>query len=333
MKKFISLILSAIIFTLTLTSCANPGTSNTPSTSDTPAHTSSSTSSTTSAPTPVKREYTALLYDFADGIVGSGKDIDLSTKIVRKHFVPDRKLTINGNTYAGVYDESEESKFYNYDRDEYTYYDNNNGIKINYTINAATGDVESYGFYNYRDVSSDYEGRKIYSQEECLEIATEYMKQYIHNIEKYTLTSGKAENGLSGYGTQYTFKFKEYIGDLPIGNSINVSVTRYGDVRFFNYHITIEDTEKFKESGFLEAQDWDAIDEAIAKRACEAFPTLKDYDKYFSSCEYDADRTTKTLVRMKDGRYALQCQAYVKLIYKETGNFRRESVLLLVYLN
>lgn len=330
MKKIISLILSIIIFTLTLTSCAGSGTSDTAGTSDT---TPTTTSSTTSAPTPVKREYTALLYDFADGIVGSGKDIDLSTEIVRKHFVPNRKLTINGTTYDGVYYESQVSKFYKSDRHEYHYHDNDAGIRITYIMNEYTGKLESYSFYKFDDVASNYEGRKIYTQEECLEIAIEYMKQYAPDIEKYTLVSSKSKSGYKGYDTEYTFKFREYIGDLPIGNNIFVYITMYGDITGFYNHSVIEDVEEFKESGFLEALDWDAIEEAIAKRACEAFPSLKDYDKYFSSCEYDSEKTTKTLTRMKDGRYALICQAYVKLIYKETGNFRRESVLLLVYLN
>ncbi|MBQ8449007.1 MAG: hypothetical protein IJX27_08790, partial [Clostridia bacterium] len=89
-------------------------------------------------------------------------------------------------------------------------------------------------------------------------------------------------------------------------------------------------------SKFIEIQDWDAIDEAIGKRACEAFEAVDGFDEYFSSTRYFNQgeyTTTKTLVKMADGRYALQCQAYVFLATKEDQNIGKiDSVLLLVYL-
>ncbi|MBQ9746933.1 MAG: hypothetical protein IJW21_08950 [Clostridia bacterium] len=332
MKRFIASSLSILLLVLALTSCTNNTVNNTEITSNTSVTTQATS---TAAPLPtVKREYTALVYDFADGFVAGEKDIDLKTTFKKKNPAPSANLTINGNTYSGKYNRSWNSLFYGFNRDEYVFNDITNGITIEYTVNANTGKVEAYYFSNIYDTPSNYEGRKTYLEDECLKIAKEYMKQYVPNIEKYTLVNSTVKTNLQGYDTEYDFKFREYIGDIPIGNDVFVDVNMYGDIVSFDYHTEIEDVEEFKESGFLDTLDWDAIDEVIAKRACEAFKSVDGFDDYFDACRYDESKSTKTLVKMKDGRYVLKCQAYVFMyedIYPYPGRY--ESVLLMVYID
>ena len=45
-------------------------------------------------------------------------------------------------------------------------------------------------------------------------------------------------------------------------------------------------------------------------------------------------KTTKTLVKMADGRFALQCQVYVYMTYKaEPSAGVTDNVLMLIYLD
>ncbi len=309
MKKIISITLSIIMSALVLTSCA----SNT------------TTTTTTGQPTPIKREYTALVYDYSDGAGSGKKDIDLNHKTKKKSPAPNASVTINGVTYAGTYTSSWDSDFYNFDRDEYTY--KNDNVSVRYTINASTGNVEGFSINQKRD-KSYYDGKKIYSEDECLEIAKEYIKPYVPNIENYTLVSkNKTQDDV------YKFKFREYIDGVRVGNDVFINVNIYGELDHFDYHTDIEDVEAFKKSGYLESINWDAVDAAIEKRACEAFSSSKIFGS-FEVVNNDEYKTTKTLVKMADGGFALKCQVYVYMTYREEPNTGvTDNVLMLVYLD
>ena len=162
------------------------------------------------------------------------------------------------------------------------------------------------------------------------------MKEYVPNIYNYTIVSSESREN-KACGIIYNYKFKEYIGDLPIGNTAAVHINRYGDIISFTNNTDIEDVEAFKESGYIEAIDWDAVDEAIGKKACEAYTARTNgqiqYTHYrvYSS---DKSKNIKTLVRMADGRYALNINAYV-LVSTDEYPDRYESfeALMLIYLD
>lgn len=300
---------------IALTSCANNATTGT----------TSGTIATTEAPTPVKKEYTALVYDYSDGAGSGKKDIDLNHKTKKKSPAPTAPVTINGVTYAGTYTSSWDSDFYNFDRDEYTY--KNDNISVRYTINASTGNVEGFSINQKRD-KSYYDGKKIYSEDECFEMAKEYIKPYVPNIENYKLVSkNKTQDNV------YKFKFREYIDGVRIGNDAFVNVSIYGELDHFDYHTEIEDVEAFKESGYLETIDWDAVDEAIEARTNE----MLSYSEQFDSIEVintEEHKTTKTLVKMADGSFALKCQVNVCMTYKDFPEYNvSDTVLMIIYLD
>ena len=310
MKKIISIALSTIISVMALTSCANNAIT---------------TAETTAQQTPLNKEYTALVYDYTDGIPGGEKDVDLSHKTRKKSPAPSDSVTIDGVTYKGTYTSSWVYERYNFDRDEYTYKDDN--VSVRYTINAATGKVEGLSI-DYKRDKSFYEGKKIYSEEECLELAKEYIKQYVPNIEKYTLVSKTKTQA-----EIYKFKFREYIDGVRVGNDAFVNVNVYGELDNFDYHFDIEDVEAFKASGYLETIDWDAVDEAIEKRANE----FLSYSEQYNSIEVintEEHQTTKTLVKMADGSFALKCQVYVYMSNSENSDvWASDNVLMIIYLD
>lgn len=312
MKKIISIALSTIMSVLALTSCANNATTTAETT-------------TAAQQTPLNKEYTALVYDYTDGIPGGKKDVDLNHKTIKKSPAPSDSITIDGVTYKGTYTSSWDSDRYNFNRDEYTYKDDN--VSVRYTINATTGKVEVFSIDHKRE-ESFYEGKKIYSEEECLELAKEYIKPYVPNIEKYTLVSKS-----NPQGDIYKFKFREYIDGVRTGNDAFVNVSIYGELDHFDYHTEIEDVEAFKESGYLETIDWDAVDEAIEARANE----MLSYSEQFDSIEVintEEHKTTKTLVKMADGSFALKCQVNVCMTYKDFPEYNvSDTVLMIIYLD
>ena len=316
MKKIISIILTIIIASLALTSCDNgamTATSNTTSTTNTTA--------TTIKPTipSVKKEYNVLVTGFSDGGGGAKKDyIDLDGGSKRKDPAPIAALTFNGVTYNGKYSHTRVEKFYNIDRDVYTYDDGK--IEIKYTVHEKSGKIDSVYTYLLKVNKEDYIGRRAYSKEDCIRLAKEYMKQYIPNIDEYILEDCDESTGHKGYNVAYHLKFREYIGDLALPNDAFVDINMYGDIVSFDYYTAIEDVEAFKASGYLESVDWDSVTEAINARACEVFATDENIRKrfdFFRVLNNDVFQTEKSLARMADGRYALQCTAHVFLTTEE----------------
>ena len=60
----------------------------------------------------------------------------------------------------------------------------------------------------------------------------------------------------------------------------------------------------------METIDWDAVDEAIEKRICDDFLS----GGYYDTCTVvnnDEYKTTKTLIKMADGKYALKGTVHV----------------------
>ena len=285
--------------------------------------------------TPIKKEYTALIYDYTDGGVGGKKDIDLSDKTIIKDSTPHAIAMVNGKSFIGTYEGTRIGSGYNDERDSYTY--DNGSVYGRYMINNKTNEVCYFSIYYTNDKASNYDGREIYTEAECLEMAKNFMKQYTPNIDEYTIISHYTKTH-KAYGTYYTYKFREYIGDIGIGNTASVDINMYGDIIYFAYDTDIEDVEAFKASGYIESIDWDAADEAIGKRACEAYTSRDDFYEYFELCHYVSGgkyETTKTLAKMSDGRYALYCTAYVRLCYNanNTKDGPINDVLLLVYLD
>ena len=117
----------------------------------------SGTIGTTGQQTPLKKEYTALVYDYTDGIPGGKKDVDLNHKTIKKSPAPSDSITIDGVTYKGTYTSSWAVDFYNFDRDEYIYNDDN--VEVRYTINANTGKFHKA---SCSSVSKMSEGNKVF---------------------------------------------------------------------------------------------------------------------------------------------------------------------------
>lgn len=324
MKRIVSIIVVILIASLALTSCA--------------ATTMLETTNTTGQQTPIKKDYSALIYGFSDGVPSAKKDIDLSADPVEKNPPNITTVAIGDKTYIGKYEGSSNSKYYDDETNTYTCSTQNGSIvnNITYKVNAKTQDVVFYMLSRRNDKVSDYEGLKTYTKEECFELAKEFMKQYVTNIDNYTVIS-EYEKTDSIYGTWYHYRFVECIGDLQIGNIAIIDINMYGEVLYFTRQTHIEDVEAFEDSGYIETIDWDAVDEAIGKKALEAFTartngqTQYTHYRVYSS---DKSKNIKTLVRMADGRYALSIDAYV-LVSTDEYPDRYESfeALMLIYLD
>ena len=299
---------------IALTSCAN----NT-----------SGTTEMTAQQTPLKKEYTALviegggLGDDGEYISTLGKsDIDLSLRYITKTPAPeDVPLTFNGNTYNGKYSESSVSPYYGYERECFVY--KSDTFKITYMINEHTKQLQYYSILYNSGSKPNYGEKDPYSQEECITMAKEYLKQYVHDIEKYTvLWMNKLD---FSWGAQYDMYFKEYIGDVAIPNIARIRINEYGEIMHFHYRTAIEDVEAFKESGYLETIDWDSVYETAEKKACEAFEACEYYNNYdfYQAINNEKYKTKVELEKMADGRYALQLEVYVFMSTKESPDIGR----------
>jgi hypothetical protein len=313
--KKLSLIIAAIMLATSLSSCA--ANTNIPdTTSNTTGNTTQqSASAFIDTPTTPAVEYEALAYGFTDSVTGINAKIEYDrNEFANKYYIDERPamypMTYAGKQYQGEYADTMTSTACEMVQHRYTYTSAENSLLIKYNVDASTG-APTYWFISDKNYIKNSQGKKQFSEEECLNIALKFIKA--KNIDMEHLKLDEAIYYTSRDGT-YLFKFRHYVGDVRLGNSIRIYVTVYGDIVAYNEAI-IFDVDELIESKIIESIDYKAAEEALKIKTDEIFGTGEATSLY----EYEYLHSTKTLARV-NGKYILSCQTYVDVTYKNNGS-------------
>jgi hypothetical protein len=287
-------------------------------------------SSTTSTNEPEELEpiynYEALVYDYTDGTGTNGiKEFDTSRfgGYGKKNNPPSATLNWNGKEYIGKYERTLYAPLKNYiPIDFYTYRQEGVDYSIDYGMEGD--ELVYFSLYWEVDRSDYYKGKEKCSEEECVNIAKEYIKKLVPNSDDYIVKDiGFMKFSVGDelrYSSSYVIDFIEVVDGKRIGNVVSVSVNIYGEV--MHYYVSgCMDANEVKKDGILERQNWDAVEEAIEERVYEAYANCKEKVEYLN-CIYVLDQ-------FEDGSYFLQIQAFVNIGTKQPWE---DSILMVMFI-
>ena len=209
-------------------------------------------------------------------------------------------------------------KYYNFDYEEYTA--TSGSVTAKFQINPANNELVGFQTRDaeYRQKNAN---TKELSQEECTDIAWNYLKGHISDIENYRIISVdfNISDAHKGY---YWFRFYRYIGETETLDCAFVHVTVYGDVVSFSKH----NLGGFEGTNILSKHSEESIDSAINAKLSEIYGALENNPDY--TIQYAKSRM---LVRLADGKYALEytITAYITGGGKEWS----DDTSLIIYLD
>ena len=316
--KKLSLILAVIMLATSLSSCADNA--NIPDTTSSTTGNTTQQSTSASIDTPITPEtptveYEALAYGFTGSVTGINAKIEFDrNEFANKCYIDERPamypMTYAGKQYQGEYLDTMTSTACERVQHRYEYTSVEEGLHIEYNVDASTGEP-TYWFISDKNYIKNSQGKKQFSEEECLNIALNFIKAKNIDMKHLKIDETNYQDYL--YDGTYLFTFRHYVGDVRLGNSIRIYVTVYGDVVVYNEAI-IFDVDELIESKIIESIDFEAAEEALKIKTDEIFGTGEAASLY----EYEYLRSTKTLARV-NGKYILSCQTYVDVTYKKNG--------------
>ena len=232
--------------------------------------------------------YIALIADFSDSVssLALDKEYNFADEEAYKNVIPSKSLTIeiDGSTYSGRFN----SSFYNlysysplhiYFSDEATFYINSNGDLKMFTLNNASKADTSL---------------KVLPEEECIEIAKQFMGKYISAAElsQYTVSIDKRTSS-------YYIEFCKYVSGLETNDRAMVEVTFSGQIiSYFSFmlgEIPCDTT--------LSETDTEAIKVAVMNRIDEIYEHVKgDYDEIVHN-----EISKLFVIKLKSGSLGVTC--------------------------
>lgn len=257
---------------------------------------------------------------YNDNISGAvhSNDIDLENKEYQKLLKPDKTVTINGIDVQGKYTTSQKGYLFNSDVDYYE--SSEGGVNIQFGINNKTGRIDSYSY-----VSSEYAENKgdatRLTNDQCLNVATDYLNQYTDS-DKYSLVSTNFLE-IPEYEAVYDFEFVRIIDGMETSDKAYIGVSVFGDVisHIFN------NFGEMKDASCPSSEDLKIIESNIDTKVKEIYDTVAD------NYSYSYDISEKVLVKLSDGKYAMEY--YITVVLSHTNQSAadiKESVKLLVYI-
>ena len=256
----------------------------------------------------------------SDSEADHNNEIDLkSQKYIKSNAVKQKTVEVNGKEWDVKYSESIKGYLYNNDRDRYK---NESGDKmIIVEINNKTGRVDRFDFLDQKYLDQKGTAKKL-TEEACLDIAKTYLNKYVKSSEYKMVESNYLEGSFCG--ELYSFKFVRVINGFNTSDSARIDVSSYGDV-VSHYFTSLGEMKGAKAPTDDEMK---IIEENVSKKLDSIYKNV--LNKYDVS--YDTE--DKVLIRMADGRYALEF--YVAVTLQSKNDEARpfvEPTKLIVYLD
>lgn len=208
------------------------------------------------------------------------------------------QFTLNGKNFDLEYSKSEKGILYNSDYD--TYATKNDDYMMSVKINKNTSRVDCCSFYEYNS-GENSSNRNIMDENDCLDIAKQYLKQYT-DLDCYNVN----ESNYNENKKCYNFKFVKFIEGIETSDCARISVNVFGDIISFNLGLLGEMKDAFVPS----VEEMLIIQNKIKDRIDLYYESKKD-NFYILS-----ELSEFILVRMKDGKYAFKCTLDTKLVEK-----------------
>jgi len=307
MKKKLSMLLIFVLATGIFTSCANIST----------------TTKLDDSLQPTEKTYTVLeaggVSDSSLGIKHNS-EISLAINNIKDNAKNNntKEIILNDVSFSGKYYKTVTSPYYNR---VYDVYDGNTGsAKISFKINSENNKIFGYSTYDI-EYKTKIEGKKELTKEECIDIAKDYLKKYVDDVENYTITYNYTK--LDVYMGNHNIYFTRYIDGIPTMDSAYIYVTEYGDIVRFDFN-SLGD---MKNVDVLNSHNIEAIEKAIDEK-CE-----KIYGDIMNDPDYSVNISkSKRLVRMADGKYALEYEISAYISYVDSDRHASDSCMLIIYL-
>ncbi len=244
-------------------------------------------------------------------------EISLIDEDYKKESVADKKVKINNMDINGTYKNSKKGYLFNSDQDVYEYKKDN--IYIQFAVDNDTGMVSRYS-----DMSMDYLQTKgdaeQLTQEQCVEVAAEYLKRYI-DIGEYSLLQADYLK-IPEYTAIYNLEYVKLIDGIKTSDKVYIGVTVYGDVIMHLFGTV----DAVNDKAVPTDEEFQKIDEKINEKIDGIYSSIK--DKYAYSYQVE----DKVLVRLSDGSYAMEYELTVDLKSLNSSSADiAEFVKLLVY--
>lgn len=264
--------------------------------------------------------YTVLEVGGYDNFSGANhmEDITLDNENYSKVLViPKKTVKINGNDWKVEYCGSQKGYLYKNDLDNYTR--DEDGVFVDIGINKDTGTVDSYMWVDQKYVESQT-GAEL-TEEECLDIAKTYLGDYVKTDEYEVVNVRYLE--IPEYKAIYDFEFARVIDGIKTSDTAYIGVSVFGDVisHLFVSLGELADAEAPTEKEMEIIQDH--VDAKLAAI----------YENVSSKYDISFEIEDTVLVRLSDGKYAMEYYVRTDLVAKDTQAKVAEATKLLVYLN
>lgn len=264
--------------------------------------------------------YTVLEVGGYDNFSGANhmEDITLDNENYSKVLViPQKTVKINGNDWKVEYCGSQKGYLYKNDLDNYTR--DEDGVYVDIGINKDTGTVDSYMWVDQKYVESQT-GAEL-TEEECLDIAKTYLGDYVKTDEYEVVNVRYLE--IPEYKAIYDFEFARVIDGIKTSDTAYIGVSVFGDVIS---HLFVS----LGELADAEAPTEDEM-KIIQNNVNAKLDAI--YENVSSKYDISFEIEDTILVRLSDGKYAMEYYVRADLVAKDTQAKITESTKLLVYLD
>ena len=264
--------------------------------------------------------YTVLEVGGYDNFSGANhmEDITLDNENYSKvPVIPQKTVKINGNDWKVEYCGSQKGYLYKNDLDNYTR--DEDGVFVDIGINKDTGTVDSYMWVDQEYVESQT-GAEL-TEEECLDIAKTYLGDYVKTDEYEVVNVRYLE--IPEYKAIYDFEVVRVIDGIKTSDTAYIGVSVFGDVIS---HLFVS----LGELADAEAPTEDEM-EIIQNNVNAKLDAI--YENVSSKYDISFEIEDTVLVRLSDGKYAMEYYVRADLVAKDTQAKIAEATKLLVYLD
>ena len=306
MKNIFCKISALMLAMCTLTSCGDVN--STDNTMDFPAH----TPEYTVLETDLSSDSSALIKHTADIKLVLDDKTDAGKKDSTK------EVTVGNEKITGKYFKTSVSPYYNRTADIYK--STSGSVQAQFSVDPATNKLVGYSVYD-TEYAAKVEGKNELTKEECIEIAENYLKQHVSDIENYRITCEYSP--LEIYKGRYAVYFTRYINDIPTIDSAYIYVSVYGDIMRFDFG----NLGDMKDTAALNPHNIADIDKNVEEKRNEVYGGLINSEEYEVSFSQ-----SKKLVRLENGKYALQYTVNANISYTNKDMHFADTSSFIVYL-
>ena len=201
------------------------------------------------------------------------------------------KYIVDGQEYSLTYDHTEEWYWFG---SETVYYSiEQDGKQIEIGINKETGRVDSYWFAE--KYYSDENTTTLKNDKECLEIAKQYLANYVEEANAYELIDINYSDGWQGRGL-YTYEFRRIVAGVQTMDAAYIGVMGDGTIKTH----TFQCLGQMKDIELPNENLMGLIEKDIDKKLIAIYGPLKgDYSVTY-------EMSDMVYLRLLDGRYAIE---------------------------